>query len=199
MDEIEKQYLKHQSKYHIEREILSQMTKNELQTLIHEKKKESQELTITLKNRLKELMKKPYYEFLSEIPKFFLERTIFEFNWWSEILQMNATIKSWKYLLQLKFENKRNTNVLSREKILKVKQIPIERIVERFTWKKTWQRWNILCPFHDDRTGSLKLYPQTNSFYCFGCQKWGTPIEFTAGYLKISNKQAIEELSKFIY
>jgi len=107
--------------------------------------------------------------------------------------------RNWKYLLQLKYENKRNPSVLSREKILKVKQIPIERLVERFTWIKTWQRWNIRCPFHDDSTGSLKIYQQTNSFYCFGCQKWGTPIEFTAGYLNISNKEAIKELSKFIY
>ena len=199
MDEMEKQYLKHQGKYLIEREILSWMNKHELQNLIHNKEKESQELTQTLKKLLKELMKKPYYEFLPEISKFFLERTIFEFHWWSEIMQMNSTIKNWKYLLQLKYENKRNPSVLSREKILKVKQIPIERLVERFTWIKTWQRWNIRCPFHDDSTGSLKIYQQTNSFYCFGCQKWGTPIEFTAGYLNISNKEAIKELSKFIY
>jgi hypothetical protein len=29
---------------------------------------------------------------------------------------------------------------------------------------------NIRCPFHDDRTASLHLYKNTNTFKCFGCQ-----------------------------
>ena len=34
------------------------------------------------------------------------------------------------------------------------------------------------CPFHADGTASLKVYPQTNTFNCFGCGKNGDPIEF---------------------
>ena len=25
------------------------------------------------------------------------------------------------------------------------------------------------CPFHDDKDPSLKIYPETNTFNCFGC------------------------------
>lgn len=34
------------------------------------------------------------------------------------------------------------------------------------------------CPFgiHADKTASLKIYPQSNSFYCFGCGKGGDTI-----------------------
>lgn len=36
------------------------------------------------------------------------------------------------------------------------------------------KRGFILCPFHNERNPSLRIYPQTNTFYCFGCGKWGT-------------------------
>ncbi|MBW6480870.1 MAG: toprim domain-containing protein, partial [Bacteroidales bacterium] len=34
------------------------------------------------------------------------------------------------------------------------------------------------CPFHEDDKPSLKIYPQTDSFHCFGCGKSGDVIEF---------------------
>lgn len=42
------------------------------------------------------------------------------------------------------------------------------------------------CPFHADDTASLKIYPQTNTFNCFGCGKNGDQIEFCT--LKEGNK-----------
>lgn len=32
----------------------------------------------------------------------------------------------------------------------------------------------ILCPFHLERTPSCRIYPETDTFYCFGCGKYGT-------------------------
>jgi len=36
----------------------------------------------------------------------------------------------------------------------------------------------VKCPFHDDETPSMKVYPATNTFNCFGCDKNGDQIEF---------------------
>ena len=36
-----------------------------------------------------------------------------------------------------------------------------------------------LCPFHEDRNASLVLYPQTKSFYCYGCGVGGSVIDLT--------------------
>ena len=35
-----------------------------------------------------------------------------------------------------------------------------------------------LCPFHGEKTASFNLYPETNSFYCFGCGAGGDVITF---------------------
>ena len=38
----------------------------------------------------------------------------------------------------------------------------------------------VKCPFHADNTASMKIYPNTNTFNCFGCDKNGDQIEFCA-------------------
>lgn len=34
------------------------------------------------------------------------------------------------------------------------------------------------CPFHGEKTASLKIYPETNSWYCYGCNRGGTVIDW---------------------
>jgi DNA primase len=34
------------------------------------------------------------------------------------------------------------------------------------------------CPFHEEETASMRIYPDTNSFHCFGCGRSGDAIEF---------------------
>jgi DNA primase len=34
------------------------------------------------------------------------------------------------------------------------------------------------CPFHKDDTASMKVYPETNTYNCFGCHRNGDAIEF---------------------
>jgi len=36
----------------------------------------------------------------------------------------------------------------------------------------------ILCPFHADDKPSCKIYPDTNTYHCFGCNKSGDVIQF---------------------
>jgi DNA primase len=56
----------------------------------------------------------------------------------------------------------------------------------------------ILCPFHTEKMPSLYLYPQTNTYYCFGCGKHGDVIHFYAGLGQIEYKKAMHELA-FLY
>ena len=36
-----------------------------------------------------------------------------------------------------------------------------------------------LCPFHSEKTPSFTVYPESSSFYCFGCGVGGDVITFT--------------------
>ncbi|MEG1125651.1 MAG: DNA primase [Oscillospiraceae bacterium] len=46
-----------------------------------------------------------------------------------------------------------------------------------------------LCPFHNEKTPSFVVYPETQSFYCFGCGAGGDVINFVK---KINNLDYIE-------
>ena len=51
-----------------------------------------------------------------------------------------------------------------------------------------------LCPFHNEKTPSFVVYPETQSFYCFGCGAGGDVITFIK---KINNLDYIEAV-KFL-
>ena len=53
-------------------------------------------------------------------------------------------------------------------------------------------RNNLLCcPFHQDKTPSLQLYPRTNTYHCFGCGKTGDVIQFIEDYEQLTKHQSI--------
>lgn len=51
-----------------------------------------------------------------------------------------------------------------------------------------------LCPFHNDKNPSLKIYPNGKGFYCFTCGTGGDQIKFAALYRGASNYEAAKEL-----
>lgn len=52
------------------------------------------------------------------------------------------------------------------------------------------------CPFHSgDRDASLKIYPSTDSWYCFGCGEGGDVIDFVAKMERCSFAEALKRLN----
>ena len=51
----------------------------------------------------------------------------------------------------------------------------------------------VCCPFHNDRTPSMKL--NEDYFYCFGCGASGDVIDFAARLFHLSNYEAAQKLA----
>ena len=52
----------------------------------------------------------------------------------------------------------------------------------------------IPCPFHHERTASLKLYPGAKGFFCFGCHTGGSVIDFVAQLYGLDALGAVRRL-----
>ena len=58
-------------------------------------------------------------------------------------------------------------------------RIDIEELVSDYVdLKKQGHLSKGLCPFHSEKTPSFVVYPDTNSYFCFGCSKGGDIITF---------------------
>lgn len=53
----------------------------------------------------------------------------------------------------------------------------------------------IKCPFHHERTASLKIYRGNKGWHCFGCGKGGSVIDFVMELYGISFPQAVVRLN----
>ena len=66
-----------------------------------------------------------------------------------------------------------NRNMISEE----IKRaVTMEQLLSAYGYRA--KRGRMMCPFHADRNASLQIYAKNNSWYCFGCSKGGSVIDF---------------------
>ena len=53
-----------------------------------------------------------------------------------------------------------------------------------------------LCPFHSEKTPSFTVYPDTQSYYCFGCGAGGDIISFTKEINGLTYVEAVKALAQ---
>jgi DNA primase len=51
------------------------------------------------------------------------------------------------------------------------------------------------CPFHEEKTPSLKINPDKQTYYCFGCRSHGSVIDFIMELHGLSFKDACKYLN----
>lgn len=77
--------------------------------------------------------------------------------------------------------------------IEKARNVPIIDIAERHLGqlRKTGKSYVTRCPFHQDNSPSLNFYPESNRFFCFGCNATGDVITFLQKLLNHDFKSVI--------
>jgi len=76
-----------------------------------------------------------------------------------------------------------------------IKSLPILDLMGKYGIKLSSYsagRKNCKCPFHNDKFPSMVVYLNTNSWYCFGCNKGGSVIDFVMNKEKCDCREAIK-------
>ena len=73
-------------------------------------------------------------------------------------------------------------------------RIDIEDVISsHVTLTKAGKNLKGLCPFHNEKTASFTVYPDTKSFYCFGCGAGGDVLSFI---MRIENLDYVEAVKQ---
>lgn len=73
----------------------------------------------------------------------------------------------------------------------------IERIISGYVpLSRKGRNLSGLCPFHSEKTPSFFVYPQTQSFYCFGCGAGGDVITFIRRIENLEYMEAVRFLAE---
>lgn len=88
----------------------------------------------------------------------------------------------------------------------KIPEAVIQEIMDRTNFLAVYQekvrltkkgnKWWGLCPFHTERTPSFSIDAERGLFYCFGCHKGGSLIDFLMETEKLSFFEAVSELAE---
>ncbi|RJQ07863.1 MAG: hypothetical protein C4558_09060 [Dehalococcoidia bacterium] len=62
--------------------------------------------------------------------------------------------------------------------------------------RRSGRRFAGRCPFHADGAPSLMVYPETGSYFCFGCNTGGDVIDFVGRLRRTGFKETVEYLSQ---
>ncbi len=73
--------------------------------------------------------------------------------------------------------------------------VSIQDVISRYSNLQFNRNNQTCCPFHKEKSPSFTIYPETNSFHCFGCGESGDAITFVQ---KIKNLQPIEAAQTLI-
>jgi len=73
----------------------------------------------------------------------------------------------------------------------------IEQVIGRYVQlRRRGKNLTGLCPFHSEKTPSFTVYPDTQSFYCFGCGAGGDAITFMRKIENLDYMEAVRALAE---
>ena len=78
-----------------------------------------------------------------------------------------------------------------------VRRNDIEEVIGQYVQlRRRGRTLSGLCPFHNEKTPSFVVYPDTQSFYCFGCGAAGDVINFIRLYEHLDYMESVKFLAQ---
>ncbi len=71
----------------------------------------------------------------------------------------------------------------------------VEFISSKINLSRVGNKYAAICPFHQDTNKSFYIYPDSKSYYCFGCKATGDVIKFLQEFENISFIEALKQLA----
>jgi DNA primase len=72
----------------------------------------------------------------------------------------------------------------------------VELIQSYVPLKKAGRSYKGLCPFHQEKTPSFVVFPESQTFRCFGCGKGGDALTFYQSIEGVDFREALQELAR---
>lgn len=94
--------------------------------------------------------------------------------------------------LKGKYEDKKQ--VVTDEMIKVAKQVPFDKLIKL---EQIGGRKRCRCPFHNEKTASFFVYPDTNRGYCHGCGKSVDTIQYMVETQKVDFNEAVRMLLSY--
>jgi hypothetical protein len=138
-----------------------------LRTKLKESRKIKKEILAEWKSGLEKYKAEPEYP---------IYRALLKFKFGKPYSENEKNIHRLKRMILISHGKKLNE---SRDYKAETSSITIVPVIEKYTdLKKRGKMFFGKCPLHTDKTPSFCVYPETNSFYCFGCGQGGDLITF---------------------
>ena len=180
--ELESNHIKSSNRYRSQ--ILSMCSNSDIAEMVSDKFSEK---------RWIELEKAKYIKWLR-----WDNRKISILLWDDEIKEVEKIMNWLNYILKDRNPNAESWDMM--EKLEKAKrEVWIVTLIEYMSWTKVQFRRNNKCflPDHKDKTGSCKVYENTNSRFCFWCHRGGDWVSFIEHYFSCSKADAIKKFISF--
>src|SRR5215207_3855648 len=72
----------------------------------------------------------------------------------------------------------------------------VELIGQRVKLRQAGRSLKGLCPFHNEKTPSFVVYPESQHFHCFGCGKSGDAFSFLMAIDNLDFRDALRTLAE---
>ncbi len=147
------------------------------------------------RNEIREIIRKKLTLIKSEVSDEFgrwFWREWIKINEGEELLKVETHIARLKKSFLLT-KNKVLKGEITEEEIQRALSVPIESLVVQ-PLKKCGKALVGLCPFHMERHPSFYIYPETNTCWCYGCNRGGNVISFVMLLYGYSFKEAVKYL-----